>query len=235
MKFKSNNHNYLAHAETIWHFLSPDYVVTPSDFMLVLGSSDLDVPQYASSFWSQNLVDFIVITGGWGKRTKELWAISEAGKFARVMIQNGVPPDKIILEEEASNTGENMLFTKKRLAELGLAVHSGIIITKPYMRRRAYNTAVKQWPEVRWSVSTERLSFSDYLKRQEDPEQFISVMVGDLQRIKLYAEKGFQIQDKIPEEVWYSFETLAQAGFDQYLIRGIWEGENGEMGKTGEG
>ena len=43
-------------------------------------------------------------------------------------------------------------------------------------------------------------------------------MVGDLQRIRLYPSKGFQISQDIPNEVWEAFEALVHEGYDKYLI-----------------
>jgi hypothetical protein len=44
-------------------------------------------------------------------------------------------------------------------------------------------------------------------------------MVGDLQRIKIYPARGFQIEQEIPEPVWQAFEVLVRAGYDKYLIQ----------------
>ena len=49
-------------------------------------------------------------------------------------------------------------------------------------------------------------------------DKVISIMVGDLQRIKVYAEKGFQIPQEIPAPVWDAFERLVALGYDQQLI-----------------
>ena len=45
-----------------------------------------------------------------------------------------------------------------------------------------------------------------------------SVRVGDLQRIKLYPEKGFQIPQEIPGEIWAAYEELVRVGYDKYLV-----------------
>jgi hypothetical protein len=45
-------------------------------------------------------------------------------------------------------------------------------------------------------------------------------MVGDLERIKLYPEKGFQIYQEIPEDVWAAFEELVNAGYTRHLVKG---------------
>jgi len=44
-------------------------------------------------------------------------------------------------------------------------------------------------------------------------------MVGDLQRIRVYPEKGFQIAQEIPADVWEAYEELVQMGFDSRLIQ----------------
>ena len=43
-------------------------------------------------------------------------------------------------------------------------------------------------------------------------------MTGDLQRIRLYPEKGFQIYQEIPGEVWEAYEELLARGFIKNLI-----------------
>lgn len=215
---EKENSTDISYAQNIWAFLAPDYPIRKSDFMLVMGSSDLSVAKYASTFWFENLTSYIVVSGGFGKLTKEMWAVSEARKFSKMMIDSGVPEEKIILEEKATNTGDNIVNTKRVITDLGLPAHSGILITKPYMKRRAFNTASKQWEEVNWSVATEAVSFDDYLRKQDDPQNFISIMVGDLQRIKVYAESGFQIRDEVPQDVWRSFEALVRLGYDRYVV-----------------
>jgi hypothetical protein len=43
-------------------------------------------------------------------------------------------------------------------------------------------------------------------------------MAGDLQRIKVYAEIGFQIYQEIPPNVWNAYEQLVKSGFNEHLI-----------------
>ena len=44
-------------------------------------------------------------------------------------------------------------------------------------------------------------------------------MAGDLQRIKFYPEKGFQVFQEIPADVWQAYEQFIEAGFDKHLMR----------------
>ena len=50
-------------------------------------------------------------------------------------------------------------------------------------------------------------------------EATLNLMVGDLQRLRVYAEKGFQAPVDVPEDVWAAYERLAAAGYDTYVIR----------------
>lgn len=43
--------------------------------------------------------------------------------------------------------------------------------------------------------------------------------MGDLQRIQLYPEKGFQTHQGIPIDVWQAYEQLVDLGFTQQLIK----------------
>ena len=44
-------------------------------------------------------------------------------------------------------------------------------------------------------------------------------MAGDLQRIKLYAQKGFQIPQEIPINVWDAYEKLVETGYTKHLVK----------------
>ena len=43
-------------------------------------------------------------------------------------------------------------------------------------------------------------------------------MVGDLQRIRLYPAKGFQIHQDIPDDVWQAYGELVEMGYDSRLV-----------------
>ncbi|HKP84285.1 MAG TPA: YdcF family protein, partial [Pyrinomonadaceae bacterium] len=129
----------------------------------------------------------------------------------------------ILIEAHSTNTGENIAFTKRLLTEKGLNPHSFIIVQKPYMERRSYATFRKLWPEKDLIVTSPQVSFQSYLEeyanRSLSVDDVVSIMVGDLQRIRLYPSLGFQIEQEIPAEVWSAFELLVRAGYDKYLIQ----------------
>ena len=210
----------LANAKQIYNYLSQSKTIENPDFILILGSSDLSVPEFAAKYIKNTEAEVIIISGGLGKDTRYLWNISEAQMFYEVLKKHKCCSQKrIYLEEKATNTGENILFSRDLILKHQLKHERGLLITKPYMTRRALNTAAKQWPEVNWGSVAEIVSFEDYFGEIENKERFLNLLVGDLQRIKIYAEKGFQIEDHIPAEVWDSFIYLSEKGYNRFVIQ----------------
>jgi uncharacterized SAM-binding protein YcdF (DUF218 family) len=134
----------------------------------------------------------------------------------------GVPVESILVENRSTNTGENILFTRELLAERELDPQKFILVQKPYMERRSYATFRKLWPEKELIVTSPRVTFDEYLEKYANEriskDAVVSIMVGDLQRIKLYPERGFQIYQEIPDEVWAAYEGLVRAGYNKHLI-----------------
>jgi uncharacterized SAM-binding protein YcdF (DUF218 family) len=134
----------------------------------------------------------------------------------------GVPRDCIVTENKSTNTGENILFTKQLLADKNIDPRRFILVQKPYMERRSYATFRKLWPDKDVLVTSPQVSMDEYLRRYSNDalssDDVISIMVGDLQRIRLYPARGFQIPQDIPDEVRDAFDELVAAGYDKHLI-----------------
>src|SRR6266850_379612 len=209
-------------AEKIWHFHQMNHQLSKADAILVLCSHDKAVAERGAQLFLDGWAPLLVFSGGQGSITKHLWHEPEADLFARIAVAAGVPSDKILIENKSTNTGENVLFTKRLLAERNVDPQSFIVVQKPYMERRSYATFRRLWPEKKLIVTSPQVGFDEYLSRYSNealsPADVVSIMVGDLQRLRLYPEKGFQIEQEIPDDVWDAFERLVKAGFDKHLI-----------------
>lgn len=130
----------------------------------------------------------------------------------------GVPQDAIIIEPHAANTGQNIEFSRRVLAAAEIPVTSVMLISKPYMQRRAYATIRKSWPEADAVCASEDLSFDEYLKSIGDDKLVIDMLAGDLQRIIEYPARGFAVAQDVPSSVLDAYRRLTRAGFDSRLM-----------------
>jgi len=211
-----------AFAQTIWDYHHVDHQLAHADAILVLCSHDTVVAARGAELFLHGWAPLLIFAGGLGAITRHLWQEPEADQFAAIAVGMGVPSDRILTENKSTNTGENVLFTRRLLAEKGLDPHTFIVVQKPYMERRSYATFKKVWPEKQVFVTSPQVSMSEYLNGYShgalSGDDVIGIMVGDLQRMRLYPEKGFQIHQEIPDDVWHAYEGLVKAGYDKYLI-----------------
>ncbi|HYF29364.1 MAG TPA: YdcF family protein, partial [Candidatus Paceibacterota bacterium] len=110
-------------AQRIWDYMKLNQPLEKADAIFVLGSSDLRVPAYAAQLYHEGWAPLIIFSGKEGKlATHRVWGMSEAEKFAEVARELGVPEEAMLLEKEATNTGENVQFTKRLLERKGIAI-----------------------------------------------------------------------------------------------------------------
>ena len=209
----------LSLAQLLWDYHLLYHPLAKADCILALGSHDLRVADRTAELYLQGWAPLVIMSGGLGNFTQDMWTEKEADRFAAIAISKGVPADKILIENQSTNTGENILFTQRLLKEKGLDLSSFIVVQKPYMERRSYATFKKHWPDKELLVTSPQISFTCYPNDEIPLERVINIMVGDLQRIKLYPAKGFQIHQDIPGEVWDACERLVALGFDKHLVR----------------
>jgi uncharacterized SAM-binding protein YcdF (DUF218 family) len=209
-------------AETIWHYHRLNHELSAADAILVLCSHDTVVANRGAELFLQRWAPLLIFAGGFGSITRRFWREPEAERFAQIAIGMGVPAEQVLIENRSTNTGENILFTKQMLAARRLDPQKFIVVQKPYMERRSYATFRKVWPEKDLVVTSPQASFAEYLGSGSHGEltadEVVSIMVGDLQRIRAYPDKGFQIPQDIPDDVWQAYEELVRAGYVNHLI-----------------
>jgi uncharacterized SAM-binding protein YcdF (DUF218 family) len=210
-------------AERVWQYHHMDHELQKSDIILVLCSHDTTVAERGAQLFLEGWAPLLAFTGGLGAITKRLWSDPEANRFARIAVEMGVPEDRILIENRSTNTGENVAFTRELLRSRGLDPASFILVQKPYMERRTFATFSQVWPGKSMRVTSPQISMDDYLTRYSheslSADDVISIMVGDLQRIREYPKRGFQIPQEIPDDVWQAYGELVKAGFDRHLLR----------------
>ncbi|MFB9430621.1 ElyC/SanA/YdcF family protein [Streptoalloteichus tenebrarius] len=127
----------------------------------------------------------------------------------------------MLVEPNATNTGQNIELSRKVLQDARVAVDSVLLISMPYMERRAYVTCAKQWSEVSVVCASAPRTYREHVATVGDERLVIDDLVGDLQRIIEYPALGYAIPQEIPPAVMAAYERLVGAGFTSRLIGNV--------------
>lgn len=209
--------------QILWDYLGMHQAPEKADCIVGFGNFNTNIARRAAELYCQGYAPKVLFTGGLGRNTAGLLPEPEAVRFARVAMACGVPEADILMETESTNTAENILFTRRLLEERGIP-HSHILgVHQPFMERRIFAAMGVYWPEPRFIVTSPQVTIPEYLedaKKQGVTENAaVSVIVGDFQRMDLYAKKGYQIPQEIPEEAWAAFRQLVALGYDKQLAK----------------
>ncbi len=204
-------------AKRIWNYSLMHHTLKKADAIVVFGSYNPTIGKRAAELFLQGYAPIVVFSGHKSDSTAS-WDKTEAETLSEAAQEFGLPKENVLLETQTKNSGENTLFTKALLEKHGIHAKRIIVVQKPYIERRTYATIKKQWPEVEVIMSSPQVSYDEYMNTSpRGKDASIQSMVGDLQRIKLYAEKGYQIPQDIPEDVWSAYEELVKLGYTQSL------------------
>lgn len=215
--------SYMLPLQVIWDYLGMHQKPEQADCIVGFGNFNDNIARRATQLYREGYAPKVLFTGGLGRNTQGLFSESEAVRFARVAMECGVPERDIILEECSTNTRENIEFTRDKLQSLNLPHKRILGVHQPFMERRISAAFGVYWPEAEFSVTSPQVTISQYLedaqKQGITQEAAISVIVGDFQRIELYARLGYQLPQYIPEDAQQAFCRLVNLGYDSQLVK----------------
>jgi uncharacterized SAM-binding protein YcdF (DUF218 family) len=118
--------------------------------------------------------------------------LSECEIIKNAMVARGIPPERILEEHRATNTGENVIFSLLIIeAALGLAnIRSVICLGKTWTARRYPMTLHRHWPEVEKMLVTVDSFDTPGSLWHTDPA-FRTRILSQWDKIELYKAKGF--------------------------------------------
>lgn len=210
------------HLQTIWDYMHLNMELQPGDCIIGFGCINDDIALRCAQLYRDGFAPKVLFTGGLGRNTLGRWNQSEAERFAFIAQQQGVPAHNILLENQSTNSAENILFTHKMLEEAGLAQGRLICVHKPFMERRLYAAMKVYWPDANACFTSPQLDLEEYILNTVNQglteKQVIDVITGDFQRMDIYAKKGYQIPQEIPQSVWQAFHRLVELGYTGELV-----------------
>jgi uncharacterized SAM-binding protein YcdF (DUF218 family) len=211
------NTKILTAARSIWDYLKLDMPIQKSDGILIFCSNDLRVAEYAASLYHTGYGGWICPSGGIGRLTYDLFHKPEALAFSEVLQKLGVPEKAIHPEIRATNSAENTFFSRALIEKNNLPHAKLIALQKPYMERRTLATLTHYWPDQDFDISSPNIAFNDYPFPGFSNKDLIEVLAGEFQRIIVYAERGWQSPQPVPDEVNSSFKLLVASGYTGQL------------------
>ena len=210
--------NHRRDAESIWNYHQMGHDIRACDAAIGLGSHDLGVAAFAAELYHEGMFPTIVFSGATSPTTAARFPRGEAVHYREHALQLGVPDSAILVEPHAGNTGENITLSRTILTNHDIHPRTLLLISKPYMQRRAFATCRKLWPDVTVTCASEPMKFGDYIQSIGDTKLVIDMLVGDLQRIIEYPKMGFAVPQEVPAEVTAAYQRLLTAGFTSRLL-----------------
>lgn len=140
------------------------------------------------ALWQAGMFGKLLVSGGATAGNSQ----PEAEVIAERLVQLGVPESILILETEATNTGENVILGRRRVAELmdPEQVDSVLVIGKVCALRRYLMTLARHWPGV--SVSACAVNYFGLpVERWHEHEEFRARVLTEYSKIPGYLARDF--------------------------------------------
>jgi uncharacterized SAM-binding protein YcdF (DUF218 family) len=162
----------------------------PADLLFVFGTRE-DVGRRvdeAFRLWREGLFRWSIVSGGMTPGS----AFSECEVMKAAMVARGIPPERILEEHRATNTGENVIFSLPVIeAALGRKnIRSVICLGNSWTARRYPMTLHRHWPEVDKMLVTVD-SFDMPRECWHTDPVFRMRVLAEWDKIEPYKAKGF--------------------------------------------
>jgi uncharacterized SAM-binding protein YcdF (DUF218 family) len=188
----------------IFNYLYLNEPPRKADLVIGFGHFDTRVPARCLELHEQGLAPLILFTGGVGAGSTGLNK-PEAEVFLEEAkrLQPRLEESKVMLENQSTNTGENIRFSIKKMQENGYWPPGGfqkiLLVATPYRQRRVFRTCrlffsgteLVNCPPASHYEKDSRL----YASKGEDLDQ---LLLGEMKRLRDYPAKGFMEKENIP-------------------------------------
>jgi len=162
----------------------------PADLLFVFGTREDDAlrADTARRLWRDGRFRAAIVSGGMTPGATR----SECAIIKAAMVDGGIPPDRILEEHRAMNTGENVIFSLPIIeAALGRStIRSVICLGNSWTARRYPMTLHRHWPEVEKMLVTVD-SFMTPLALWHTHPEFRRRVLSEWDKIEPYKALGY--------------------------------------------
>ncbi|TSA45669.1 YdcF family protein [bacterium] len=194
----------LSNAQKLYDYLSLRDPLQEADAIFVLGAgSESPVRKSAELFLKGYSSHIIFVSNGGVSGGNIIWDMSEVKYYRRVLKEFSVPETALVYPKEEKNMTSNTLMEAKYsvpfMRERDLNPKKIILVSRPVHQRRAALTFKKQYPEI------ELINCPS-----EEPlvVELVPRMLGEIERLQLYSEKGDIVHEEIPEDILRAYGEL---------------------------
>ncbi len=162
-----------------------------ADIIFVPGGNYPEAARHAAQLYHQGYAPYIMPSGRFSITRGRFEYIPEqpsACSFATeweylrdVLIREGVPPQAILREDQATYTYENAIFSRKALQRMGISVDRAILSCQAFHARRSLMYYQEQFPAVQFFVCpvvTRGISRQSWMRTDEG----IDTVLGEVER-----------------------------------------------------
>lgn len=193
----------------IWNYLAIESPLKHADVIIADGTKDVNVAHLATELYGMSFAPLMLFSGGEQQGSD----MSKADSMAKIARSYDVPESAIIKDTVATNTTQVITNAQALLTEKGIVPKSIILVDAPYMSRTLLATAQAQWkgdlPE--FINRHESTSLAEYSLRHGRGETIRDIL-GNFQRLRSYAKKGYQAEQIVPDEVQTAYDAMIWRG-----------------------
>ena len=217
-----NREEIIRKLKVIWDYMDLGMTISKADVIIGCGCSDLLVPIKCAKLYKDNYAPLIIFSGGLGKMTDNFFSKTEAEIYKDIAINEGVPEDKILIENKSTNTGDNFRFSLELLNDKDIKADKIIIVHHACVEKRTFSSAKAIINNKELIITSSDITFEEFINKLESNNEKIndniSVIVGDIQRIVVYPQFGWQIENEISDEVIDAYNYLKNLGFNKFVM-----------------
>jgi uncharacterized SAM-binding protein YcdF (DUF218 family) len=179
-----------ADLQSISRYVMPDLPLRPAALGFLFGTRH-GVEEFCRetyALWQRGMFERLLISGGATAGQEK----PEALDIAERLVELGIPASILILECAATNTGENVILGRRKLAEtIGLAqVDSVLVIGKVCAMRRYLMTLARHWPGI--AVSACAINYFGLpADRWHEHAEFRARVLAEFHKIPRYLGQDF--------------------------------------------
>lgn len=217
------NDKVIEFLKDIWDYMVLNMELKKCDIIIGNGCSSLDIPVRCSELLKKNYGKLILFTGGLGKITNEIFNKSEAEIYRDIAIAHGVDKDRILIENKSTNTGDNFRFSIKLLKTKNINVDKILIVHSKLSERRTLNCAKAIIKNKKLIITSPNITFDEYINKLNSKSEIeiyniLSVIAGDIQRLIIFPQFGWQIEQYVPQHIINIYFELKDMGYSKYIL-----------------